>query len=75
MVPLLPPLPLFRRSPGFAHFARPSLELTLPLALLELELVEPALYYEQAAAGGVDAAGAVADALVRRLAFDRRITS
>ena len=39
----------------------------MPLALLELELVEPALFFEQAAEGGVDAAGALADALKRRL--------
>lgn len=67
-----PPFPLTRapaasRSPEIAHFAKPSLALTMPLALLELELVEPALFFEQAAEGGVDAAGALADALKRRL--------
>jgi hypothetical protein len=39
----------------------------MPLAVLEVELIEPALFFEQAAESGIDAAGVVADALVRRL--------
>ena len=53
--------------PQFAHVARPSLARAHPLALLELELIEPALFFAEAAAVGIDAAGALADALARRL--------
>ena len=59
--------PRIKCSPQFAHFARPSLALSHPLALLELELIEPALFFGEAAAAGIDAAGALADALAGRL--------
>lgn len=39
-----------------------------PWLLLEAELIEPALFFKEAASGGVDAAGALAEALERELA-------
>jgi hypothetical protein len=45
---------------------------TTPWLLLEAELIEPALFFKEAAASGVDAAGQLADALAQQLALAAR---
>jgi hypothetical protein len=50
-----------------SHHHRPDLSRT-PYLLLEAEMIEPALFFKEAAKAGIDAAGNLVNAIVRELA-------